>query len=380
MVGDVLVDRDDPDAAFALVHDCLNDGELLFGNCETAYSDTLERPPATFYSVTSPPTNVVALEHVGFDVMACANNHILDGGHAGMFETRRHLREHGVAPVGVGASEAEAWEPVVAIAGGLRVAFVAFASMFPHGGEARGDWPGMAAVRGHNVYLDPIPNNWTPGAIPQVTSYPNRHDVAMLERSIEAAKAAADLVVVSAHWGDWTRSGVLTDHELELARVAIDAGADIVAGHHHHLLRGVEWYRGKPILYGLGHFIFDLQRLIEFMGHDAFPTIADPDDDDYHGVAHRPGWPLLPLHPDSRMTVVAWAEIDADRACRVGVLPCLLNPEGQAVPYAADSPEGARVIEYLMWTCEVAGLATAARPSNVTLGGLATVELVPSES
>ena len=65
-------------------------------------------------------------------------------------------------------------------------------------------------------------------------------------------------MIASFHWGSAWKRGFLTDYEREVAPVAIDAGADLVLGHHHHFLRGVEFHEDRPIFYGLGHFVFDL--------------------------------------------------------------------------------------------------------------------------
>jgi poly-gamma-glutamate synthesis protein (capsule biosynthesis protein) len=375
-VGDVLVDRDDPASAFSPIKACLDDADFRFGNCETPYCDVAHPPPATHYSVTAPAANATALGYAGFDAMSCANNHILDGGHEAMLETAQRLRENGVAPVGVGGDIDEAWEPAVVTVNGKSIATVAFASFFPYGGEARENWPGLAPVRAHSLYLDAVPNNWAPGAMPLIRSYPEEGDVEALKVSIARARDLADVVLVSAHWGDWTRAGHLTDHEVTIGRLAIDAGADMVLGHHHHLIRGVEWYHGKPIFYGLGQIVFDLQRLTDSVGPHTFPTIAADEPDDYFGIAIREGWPRLPLHPDSRRTMIAWAELDPDGEWRIGVLPCWLNPQGQPIPYSADSPEGEAVLAYLRWACEFTPSPVEIRESTVTLGGLRCAEIV----
>ncbi|MBL8706720.1 MAG: CapA family protein, partial [Rhodospirillales bacterium] len=134
-------------------------------------------------------------------------------------------------------------------------------SVYQAGYEARAKVPGLAAMRIHSHYYIP---DWDaygkvePGVQPQVRTVPYPEDLAVLTQSVEQAKARADLVVASFHWGTASRPAVLMDYEYTLGRAAVDAGADLVYGHHHHYLRGVELYRGKPIFYGLGHFAFDL--------------------------------------------------------------------------------------------------------------------------
>jgi Bacterial capsule synthesis protein PGA_cap len=364
LVGDVLVDRDDPLDAFAHIRGVLTAGDVLFGNCEGVYAATVSLPPHVGAAVIVDPSNMAGVASAGFTVMSCANNHIGDGGHAAMFDTAGHLRSAGIAPAGIGANLAEARAPVIVEARGLRVAVLAAASVFPYGYEARADWPGLAPVRGYNLYEDADPYNWVPGALPNVRTFTDEQDLAALEASIAAARREADVVLASFHWGDWTRPAHLTEHEIRVAHRAIDFGADIVAGHHHHLLRGIEWYRERPIFYGLGHLIFDLQRTFERLPAGLVGEVPAGRPDNYYGLAVRPGWPQLPMHPDARMTMVAWADISAGGVTGIGVIPCVINPQGQAVPLSADGEEGQRVLEYLAWTCADQGLRVSIEPSD----------------
>jgi poly-gamma-glutamate synthesis protein (capsule biosynthesis protein) len=371
LVGDVLVDRDDPPDAFTHIRGVLTAGDVLFGNCEGVYAATASLPPHVGAAVIVDPSNMTGVASAGFTVMSCANNHIVDGGHAAMFETAGHLRSAGIAAAGIGANLAEARAPVIVEAGGLRIAVLAAASVFPYGYEAREDWPGLAPVRGYNLYEDADPYNWVPGALPSVRTFTDEQDLAALEASIAAARRDADVVLASFHWGDWTRPAHLTEHEVRVAHRAIDFGADIVAGHHHHLLRGIEWYRGRPIFYGLGHLIFDLQRTFERLPAGLVGAVPAGRPDNYYGLAARPGWPQLPMHPDARMTMVAWADITVGGVTEIGVIPCVINPAGQALPLPAVSAEGQRVLEYLAWTCTEQGLRVSIEPADhCELGGI----------
>lgn len=363
MAGDVLVDRVDPQDAFSLIRGVLGAGDVLFGNCEAVYAAVSALPPHVGAAIVVDPANVAGLASAGFDVMSCANNHIGDGGHAAMFETARHLRDAGIAPVGIGANLAEARAPAIVEARGVRIAVLAAASVFPYGYEARDDWPGLAPLRGYNLYEDADPYNWVPGARPRVRTFTDEQDLAALQESIAAAHEEADIVVTSFHWGDWTRPAHLTDHEIRVAHRAVDFGADIVVGHHHHLLRGIEWYRGRPIFYGLGHLIFDLERTTRRLPAGMLAELPAGEADDYHGIAVRQGWPQLPLHPDSRMTVIAWADVAAAGVREIGVIPCLINPHGQAVPVSATSADGERVLRYLAWACTDQGLQVSIEPA-----------------
>jgi hypothetical protein len=379
LVGDVLVDRDDPLDAFAHIRGVLTAGDVLFGNCEGVYAATASPPPHVGAAVIVDPANMAGVASAGFTVMSCANNHIVDGGHAAMLETAGHLRSAGIASAGIGANLAEARAPVIVEARGLRVAVLAAASVFPYGYEARDDWPGLAPVRGYNLYEDADPYNWVPGALPNVRTFTDEQDLGALEASIATARREADVVLASFHWGDWTRPAHLTEHEIRVAHRAIDFGADLVAGHHHHLLRGIEWYRGRPIFYGLGHLIFDLQRTFERLPAGLVGEVPAGRPDNYYGLAVRPGWPQLPMHPDARMTMVAWADIAADGVTQIGVIPCVINQRGQALPLSAASEEGQRVLEYLAWTCTDQGLRVSIEPSDrCEVGGVPGATVSPA--
>jgi hypothetical protein len=379
LVGDVLVDRDDPVDAFAHIRGVLTAGDVLFGNCEGVYAATASLPPHVGAAVIVDPSNMAGVASAGFTVMSCANNHIVDGGHAAMFETAGHLRSAGIASAGIGANLTEARRPAIVEARGLRIAVLAAASVFPYGYEAREDWPGLAPVRGYNLYEDADPYNWVPGALPTVRTFTDEQDLAALEASIAAARQDADVVLASFHWGDWTRPAHLTEHEIRVAHRAIDFGADIVAGHHHHLLRGIEWYRGRPIFYGLGHLIFDLQRTFERLPANLVGEVPAGRPDNYYGLAVRPGWPQLPMHPDARMTMVAWADVTADGVTEIGVIPCVINPRGQALPLSAASGEGQRVLEYLAWACSDQGLRVSIESSGQReVGGVPGVIVSPA--
>jgi len=371
-VGDVLVDRDEPDSAFADVADVLAVPDVLFGNLEAPYTGRPHLSPTAGIPLTPDPANVHALRR--FDVLALANNHIVDAGHAAMLETADRVRAVGAIPVGVGSDIAEARRPAVVERDGLRFAFLAYASVFPFGYEAREGWPGLAPLRAINRHVESLPNYWVPGVLGRIESHPHREDHEALAADLRAARESADIVVASFHWGDFREPFTLSDHERRTARFAVDHGADIVVGHHHHILRGVEWYGDRPIFYGLGHFVFDIRGPA---WPDWVAADARPDQPETYDLYERPGWPLLPMHPDARMTMLAWVEVDDEgRPAAAGFLPCTLTADGVVHAHDAGSEEGQQVVEYIRRGCEVAGLASVLTVgAEPAIGGLATVRV-----
>jgi hypothetical protein len=377
LVGDVLINRDEPREVFSEVREVLEAPDILFANLESAYTDDPHPVPGAVSEVWAPAHNLDAYVDAGFNVMSLANNHILDVGYEAMLQTRARLRSTGIQTCGAGDCLEDARRPPILEVNGLHIAFLAYASVFPLGYEARANTPGLAPMRAHNVWRDPYPGIHVPGKRPIVTTIPDEADLANLAEDIRNASAVADVVITSFHWGDYSRPFVLTDHETRTARFCIDQGADMVVGHHHHALRGMEWYRGKPIMYGLGHFVFDLRfewseafkkDLTQLLGSSGNPYMTAP----------REGWPLLPMHEDMRMTVMAWASATREGMEEIGVLPCRLTPDGRVHPLRLDSPESAQVVAYLEKCNQTQRLNGRVTPQGARpIAGFETLRIVP---
>ena len=378
LAGDVLVDRDNPPEVFELVQPILDATDLLFANLEGPYTDHPVPAVSAPVQVTPGAKNLDVYAQCGFDVLAMANNHIVDAGHAAMLETQQRLREQGIATCGAGEHIAAAREPAMLEVRGTKVAFLSYSSIFPNGYEARANMPGVAPVRARNLYLEPAPNYHIPGTPGELITVPYEEDMAALGEDIAGARQRADLVITTFHWGDFLRPFHLTDHETRTARFCIDAGADMVVGHHHHVLRGMEWYNGKPILYGLGHFVFDLRTELPPELEQYKISTGSSEDPDFYGVKPREGWPLLPLNAESRMTALAWATLDGPAIDGIGFLPCWLKPDGRVFPGDPASDDGKAVVDYVAKGCSSQGLNGRIEAGGIELAGHASVRVVPN--
>lgn len=368
LVGDLMVDRERPLEPFADVRELLAVPDLLFGNLEGAFSDEPEPPDTHHFKVIAGTHNLQALPQAGFHVLSMANNHALDAGPRALIDTKERLEAAGVRTCGAGPTLQTARAPAVLQAGGLRIAFVAYASVFPAGSEAGPDRTGVAPLRARDSYVGHRDYH-LPGTFPHITSTPDEHDLAALVADIAGARQVADLVVASFHWGDMLHPFLLTDHERKTARLCIEQGVDLVVGHHHHALRGMEWYRGKPILYGLGHFVFDCRM----------PAQAPHVSGYEHAPFPREGWPLLPLHPDTRMTVMACAAVDADGVQQIGIVPCRLRADGRVQHVHPESDEGREVVAYLQRCNASQGLATRIDTGSVwPVGDAHALRVIPA--
>lgn len=384
-VGDVLIKRDNPSEVFREVREILGAPDILFANLEGAYTDHPWPVPGAFGAMISAPLhNLDAYAEAGFGVMSLANNHILDVGYEALQETRAHLRSRGVRTCGAGNTLAEAREPAVLEVDGLRVAFLAYASVFQMGFEARFDTPGIAPMRAYDFWRSSFPLVHMPGVPPVLKTVPDDADLANLKTDIVDARRHADLVVTSFHWGDHTGPFRLTDHETRTARYCIDHGADLVVGHHHHAIRGIEWYRGKPVMYGLGHFVFDMKLQWNEAEFKKVLDEASPSgflEQIPYNVAPREGWPYLPMHEDTRMTMLAWARVRDEAISDVGFLPCKLAPDGSVRPLREGTEDWGKLLRYFE-KCNTSerlnGRATA--DEAVSLAGYPTVRVVPNTS
>jgi poly-gamma-glutamate capsule biosynthesis protein CapA/YwtB (metallophosphatase superfamily) len=345
LAGDLLIDRERPEEALADVRELLAAPDILFGNLEASFTDDPHAAPSAGIPVIPGAKNLDAFSRAGFSILSMANNHILDAGHAAMLENRARLRAQGVKTCGAGENLEDARKPAILDARGVRIAFLAYASVFPMGYEARSNMPGLAPLRAYDLYRPSVDNYHVPGTPPLMRTVPDEHDLAAIGVDIAQAKREADLVFASFHWGDFLRPYHLTDHETRTAKWCIDQGVDMVIGHHHHALRGMEWYRGKPILYGLGHFVFDLRLTISEEIKVRFAELAK--DGENYSVFPRKGWPLLPLHPDTRMTLLAWVRADSTGIKDLAFVPCRLRPDGRVSPVDPESAEGQEVVRYI---------------------------------
>lgn len=356
-VGDVAVNRPDPRSAFALVKPVFDEADVVFANCESTYSDSLTKNPAVRGVVNASPEQVDGLTWSGIDVVSFANNHHMDGGYEGFFATLEALRAHRLAVCGAGADLEEARRPAVIEREDVRVAFLAYSSILYPGFEANVKKPGCVPINVHTHYA--MSEVEQPGSPADVRTFVDPESLRVLREDIERARAEADVVVVSAHWGLHFVPVEVADYESEFGRAAIDAGADLVLGHHQHLLKAVEVYRGRVIFHGLGNFIMDTY-LPAVSGNPGVKALQAQFGE--YGVNHYDEYPSYPFHPDARQTVVIDVRIENKAITSVSFIPCLINREGQPEPLSPDDQRYRQVVEYQEWATREAGFPTRFRP------------------
>ncbi len=215
------------DYPFIKVQHILDEADIVIGNLEGPLTDLDESTLDKEYLFRSPPDLVApALKKASFTIMSIANNHILDFDIEGMNDTIDSLKKHRIQTVGAGNNLTEARKGTILSTANGSVGFLSYSLTFPESFWATKNKAGTAF--GHEKDI--------------------REDVKRLREQV-------DYLIVSFHWGR-EKSLELRPYQPRLGHAAIDAGANIVLGHHPHVLQGIEEYKDGLIIYSLGNFVF----------------------------------------------------------------------------------------------------------------------------
>jgi poly-gamma-glutamate capsule biosynthesis protein CapA/YwtB (metallophosphatase superfamily) len=339
-VGDVAPSRARPETLFEKLGGRLREADIAFCQLEINITERGARLPQVRHTDRTTPAAAQALRDAGFGVVSFAGNHCMDWGPDGFHDTLAACKQAGLALVGVGSNIAEARKPLVIRSKGQRVAFLAYSSILPLGFWAEHDRAGCAPMRAHTVYEAIEPDQ--PGTPARIHTFPHRGDLAAMIDDIGRAKAQADVVVVSMHWGIHFVPALIADYQRDVGRAAIDAGADLILGHHAHILKGADVYKGKPILYSLCNFAVDLPMTPEHAASQGFREIQKLHADwqpDFDSTYNFP--------PESRRTVIAKCVIEGGELQGVSLLPAYIDRQSRPEILMATDPRFAEVADYL---------------------------------
>ncbi len=240
-VGDIMLDRrigerianGNPIFPFELVFDLLSTADITVGNLECAMGDQ-GAPVDKGYTFRAPAEAARSFAIAGFDLLSLANNHTMDYGPDALLDAVSLLEKNHVQSVGAGENAAAAAAPVILTTNGTSIAFLSYVDV-------------PVEVRGFDA------RSWTATQNQPGVSWA---DPAHMQADIAAVRPHADIVVVLLHSGyEYVIQPSLP--QVNAAHTAIDAGADLVLGHHAHVLQGIEFYNQGVIVYGLGNFVFD---------------------------------------------------------------------------------------------------------------------------
>ena len=228
LVGDIMMDRyvekklkifnKNYHTLFEKVNNYLKSFDYIVAN--------LEGPVATSgvkvgskYSFRMKPETLQALKEVKINILNLANNHIFDYGKQAFEDTLKNIKINGLYYYG------NSYEPLIIEENGVKIGFLGFSDFLKH-----------LEVKKGKIGIAVINEN-----LPSI---------------IKKAKEKVDILIVTFHWGDEYKK-FANERQRKLAKLAIDSGADLIIGHHPHIIQNIEKYKGRFIFYSLGNFIFD---------------------------------------------------------------------------------------------------------------------------
>jgi len=256
-----------PAYPFTEVMPFLGKADVVVGNLESPISTRGKAVENKKFTLRAGPVAGRALKSAGVRVVSLANNHSMDFGPLALWDTLAALDENGVLYTGAGMDLDDARTPAIAKIKGKTLAFLSYSLTFPLE---------FFASAGH------------PGTAPGYADF--------VKADIEKVRPTADLVIVSFHWGAELMT-TAKDYQIELGRKAIDWGADLVLGHHPHVLQELELYKGRLIAYSLGNFVFGSESnrtnysmilLLTIQGNTLVRVEAVPLDVNNYRVKYRP--------------------------------------------------------------------------------------------
>ena len=349
--GDVGANRADLASMFSGCRDALGQGDIVFGQLETTVTDRGARSPNAKLAMRAPPEMAGAVRNAGYHAMSFAGNHCLDWGYEGFLDTFRHMEAAGVSLCGAGHDLREASRPLTMQADGIRVAIFACSSILPEGYGATDNRPGCMPLRAHTLYQPVEPDQ--PGTPARIVSYPHRGDLDALLSGIKEIRGAADVILVSIHWGLHMVEAEIADYQRIIAHAVIDAGAHAILGHHPHILKGIELYRDAPVFYSLGNFALEQPHI-----WDAAITQTESF---RHLASLNPGWDskrTYMLPENTRMTGIAALHLSKRGLERTEFLPAWIGDDSSPEMLAPSNKWFARTREYLQQISTDAGLKT----------------------
>ncbi len=327
LTGDSIITRrlsvyNEP--AFLKMIELIRGADAAFTNLEMLFHDyeTYASHQSGGTYMRADPALAKELAWAGFDLVARANNHTGDYGPEAIRLTTKYVREAGLVQAGVGETLSEARQPYFLETAKARIGLVSCASTFPPhsaAGESRGSIPGrpgLSPLRFTTTYVTTAggleqlraaaaaagigggggrggaggrgsaPQSMTlfgsrivVGDTPGTRTEPNADDMKAIAAAVNASARMADYTIATIHAHEGGSGGrtVPAEFLVTFARAMIDAGADMFVGHGPHVLRGIEIYKGKPILYSLGDFLFQNDSLDRLPYENYAPYNLGPD-------------------------------------------------------------------------------------------------------
>ena len=261
------------------IMDRLNEADISMINHEYPVSTRGTALQGKAYTFRANPEREIILQQMGIDIVSLANNHVYDFGADAFYDTLEVLKQGQLPYVGAGADMEEASRPVYFVAGGIKIGFV-------------------AANRSEVHIYTPEAGEDSPGVV-------RMYDTAMMNDMIKEASEQCDYLIAYVHWGT-ENSKYYETYQTEIAQEFFASGADAIIGSHPHVLQGMGYVDGKPVVYSLGDFWFNAE---------------------------------------TKYTAVVNLEVTVDGLVELSVLPCI--QEGYETHYLNDEAGQSAFYEYL---------------------------------
>ena len=352
--GDLVVEEADAHHLFAPSSPLLARGDVVIGHLEIPHVADGTVLTTDVPALPGAPAALDAIAAAGFDVLTLAGNHVYDFGPAGIDETRAHCAARGIATAGTGTSIADALRPTIVGDGDVEIAVMSINCVGPRESWATTLKPGGAYIE---VITHYEARNANPGGPPRVYTFADPPSLRRAADAVHAAAADGAIVVVALHKGLVHVPVEVAAYEREIAHALIDAGAHAIIGHHAHILRGVEVYRGRPVFHGLGNFVTVTRALSASPGDAEERASWARERLRLFGFLPDPAMPTYPFHPESRNTAVARLEVSSEGVVAAAALPVWIDDEARPVPVAG-SERGRAVSGYIRRITAEAGFAT----------------------
>ena len=344
--GDLVLDEPNPEYWLSGIAPALQSADLAVGHLEVPHTQSTLELNGDVPAPGADPGHLAALPDAGIRVLTLAGNHMSDCGERGIIDTREGVNRLGLACCGAGINLEEARRPAVLSISEKLVSVLSYNCVGPENGWATETKAGVAFIRIDNADGGPI----TPSATLDQVSW---ESVKSMQQDIVTAKHNSDIVIVALHKGIVHTPALLASYEQPVSYAAVDAGADVVIGHHAHIIRGIEFYRGKPIFHGLGNGCVVTKALSPDQEH---PARADwvLKRKLLFGFEPDPEYCLAPFHPEAVNSMLGYVRWYSNGRIESGFIPVHVEPPGR--PVIADDTKAKEIIDYVEHITMKAGL------------------------
>jgi poly-gamma-glutamate synthesis protein (capsule biosynthesis protein) len=354
LTGDLILDEPEPDSFFEPARGVLGSGDIVIGHVEVPHTRRGREASSDIPAPPADPAHLATVGRAGFDVVTLAGNHMFDAGSEGVEDTIAGLTALGIRTTGAGRNLDEARRPATIEHESLRLGVLSYNCVGPVDSWASPTKAGCAYVEVTTNYTQRRAN---PGGPPEIRTSAEKKSLEGMQADVAALRGQVDVLVVALHKGLVHAPAKLADYDLEVSHAAIDAGADVVVGHHAHILKGIEVYRGRPIFHGLGNFV-TVTRALSLEANPSLERLAwARRRREIFGFEPDPNLPAYPFHPESRNTMIADCRFDRDGLRSAGFVPCWINDQLAPTPVGRGE-QGEAVAAYVEKITGAVGLAT----------------------